>query len=960
MTSRIFVAVALLTGSWLLAPAARAAIDVSSFSVAAIREGGAAVTQAGSHPWELRTEVGFDGAGSEGGLRDLHVYLPPGLIENPSAVPRCGEGQFSLPRTSPFEASASGESCPDKSQVGVITVRSETQGTRTFGLYNLAPVDGTPARLGASPFGIPLTFTSHIRQGEGEYALVLDLREAPSALALQGFELEVWGSPWNITHNTERGNCLNESDPEDPWGKCSVGRPAANPPEAYLTLPSSCTGPMVTKLRADSNDEPGSYLPDGEPEPANPAWTAAEAAAAGKLVGCDLIPFAPNVRGQLTTDRAASATGFDLVFDIGEEGLLNPKLIAPSQPREAVVSLAEGMTINPSAAAGLGVCTPAQFAAETVTSAPGAGCPNVSKIGDLSVETPLYEKPLEGSIYLAQPADPETAGAENPFNSLLALYLVAKSRARGILVKVPGRLEPDPSTGRLTATFQELPQLPYAHFRIHFREGQRSPLLSPPTCGTYETTVALTPWLEAGPTVTRTPEFPIAHGVEGRPCPNGSTPPFSPSALGGSLNSQAGAYSTFYLHLTRTDPEQEITSYSAVLPPGLLGNLSGVPFCREAAIAAAASRSGRAEEREPSCPAASQIGRTYTGYGVGSVLAYAPGGLYLAGPFHGAPLSIVAIDSATVGPFDLGVIVVRSAIDVDQRSAQVSIDSRASTPIPHILDGIPLHLRDIRVYINRRGFMVNPTSCDPSSVVSSLTGSAPPFTDPNVAGSTSSVRYQASNCSALGFRPAISLRLRGGTRRGAYPALRVRLTPRRGDANLGRASVALPPSEFLAQEHIRAVCTVPSSEAERCPAGSQVGTATAVTPLLPEPMPGKVYLRSNPANSSGLPDLAIVLHGEGVRILALGRIDKAPNGGLRGTFEGLPDAPLTSFTLNLFGGRRGLLANGSTDFCLRPHYAIAKLLGQANVGTISHPRVTADCGRKRNRAHAKGTKGGRR
>jgi hypothetical protein len=198
---------------------------------------------------------------------------------------------------------------------------------------------------------------------------------------------------------------------------------------------------------------------------------------------------------------------------------------------------------------------------------------------------------------------------------------------------------------------------------------------------------------------------------------------------------------------------------------------------------------------------ASEIGHTVSGYGLGSALAYANGGLYLAGPYHGSPLSIVAIDSATVGPFDLGVIVVRSAIRIDPRSAQVSIDSAGSDPIPHIRDGIPLHLRDIRVYISKPSFTVNPTSCEPFTLVSALTGSAAPFADPRSATASATVPFQASTCSSLSFKPKLALKLKGGTKRGDYPSLRASVTPHPGDAGIGSAAVTLPPSEFLAQSH---------------------------------------------------------------------------------------------------------------------------------------------------------------
>jgi hypothetical protein len=408
------------------------------------------------------------------------------------------------------------------------------------------------------------------------------------------------------------------------------------------------------------------------------------------------------------------------------------------------------------------------------------------------------------------------------------------------------------------------------------------------------------------------------------------------------LNSQAGSYSALYLHLTRTDAEQEFTSYSAALPPGLLGRIAGIPYCPEAAIEAAKLRSGVEEELAPSCPAASQIGHTFSGYGVGSVLAYAPGRLYLAGPYHGSSFSVVAIDSATVGPFDLGVIVIRSAIRVDRRDARVTIDSAGSDPIPHILGGIPLHLRDIRVYLDRDRTMVNPTSCDPMSFTSTMTGSGARFSDPADDDAVSVAnRFQVSDCSALGFRPGFSLQLRGGSGRGAYPSLHALYRPRRRDANTASAAVTLPPTIFLAQEHIGEVCTRPQSEKEACPPASIYGHATAVTPLLADPLEGPVYLR---ASSNKLPDLVTQLHGDGINTEVVGRIDSA-HGGLRATFEGLPDAPVSAFQMVLKGGRHGLLVSAART-CASSPLARARFLGHANRGVIMRPRLQGSCGRR--------------
>ena len=461
---------------------------------------------------------------------------------------------------------------------------------------------------------------------------------------------------------------------------------------------------------------------------------------------CDELAFDPIASGHLSTDRASSPSGYDFTLDNDSAPLLNPVARATSQAKKAVVILPEGMSVNPSVAAGLGTCTEAQFAAETITSPPGAGCPNESKVGELTVDSPIIDGQIEGSMFFAAPR-------ENRYGTLLALYLVAKAPDRGILIKVAGRVDSDPATGRLTTTFDDLPQLPYSHFNVHFREGQRSPLATPSSCGDYATEIDTSPWLNPDTVLHQTSPFSLTSGVGGGPCPTGLAP-FTPGAVAGTLNANASSYSPFYLHLTRTDAEQEITSYSSSLPPGLLGKIAGVPFCPENLIEAAKHQNGAESASAPSCPAASLIGHTYTGYGVGSTLSYAPGTLYLAGPYHGSPLSVVAIDSAKVGPFDLGTVVIRSAIRIDRQTAQVAIDSAGSDPIPHILSGFPLRLRDIRIYIDRPDFMINPTSCDPFAVTSTLTGAGARFSDPaDDPSAAAPAPFQMSNCSALGFGP---------------------------------------------------------------------------------------------------------------------------------------------------------------------------------------------------------------
>jgi hypothetical protein len=915
------------------------------FDVAIEGEGGVGVkSQAGSHPYEITTSVNF----AEGDLRNLDLELPGGLIENPSAVSQCSQAAFHQPRVSPFEAARSGESCQPLSQIGTIEIRSGAVGSpiRTFGLFNLEAPPGFPAQIGASPFGVPMVFTPHLREASGEYGITLALRNFSQRIDVHGFALDVWGNPWGLSHNSQRGNCLNEAEPSFGWAKCPISPPSPpHSPFAYLTLPTSCSAPLAFTATASSWQDP-------TPVEASAPSRDEEGDPAG-LNGCSGLRFEPVASGQPTNFRASSASGYDFTLTPKEEALTNYKTNVPSQPRTAVVTLPDGMTINPSLAAGLGVCSPTAYAAETATSPPGAGCPENSKIGSFTVKSPLFEEVVEGGVFLAQPdlAATATPGAENPFDSLLAIYLIAKAPERGVLVKVAGRLQADPASGRLSALFEDLPQLPYSNLKVHFREGQRAPLITPAACGSFASQIDLSPWNEPGAHALSSSAFALEKGIgPNGACPSG-TPPFAPGATGGTLNSNSGSYTPFYLHLTRTDAEQEITSYSATLPKGLTGRLAGIPFCPDQAIEAAKTHTGTEEENHPSCPAASQVGRTSAGYGVGPVLAYAPGKMYLAGPYKGSALSLVAIDSAKVGPFDLGTIVIRSAFKVDPGSAALSIDSAASDPIPHIIDGIPLHLRDIRIYIDRPNFTHNPTSCEAATFASTLGGSGARFGDlSDDTTATIANRFQPFDCAARAFAPKLSLRLRGRARRGAHPALRAVLRARPEDADISRAVVTMPHSEFLAQEHIRDICTKIQFQAAHCPADSAYGHATAYTPLLDQPLSGPVYLRSS---DNPLPDLIADLHSGAIEIVLDGRIASVSGGALRVIFEGLPDAPLDRFVLNMQGGARGLLVN-SANLCATTSYAAARMVGQNNKGEALEVPLQADCKKKKSKGKGKG------
>lgn len=927
------------------------------FAARVLADGGEPATAAGSHPYLLRLDLGLNqgpGGFPDGDIRRLAIDLPPGFVLNPAALPKCSPSAFGTPRSSPFESSRSGESCPDETQVGTVDVTTSADGgqPRRFGVFNLEPPPGVPAQLGFAPYGAPVVLDLALEGEGGDSALALEAVDIAQAIDFRRLSLVLWGAPWRASHNGERGSCLNEAEPDFPWAKCSVGPQAVDRPLAYLTVPARCASDLAFVATASSWQQPGEVVRSavnrdafGQPAP---------------LGSCETLVYGPVPTGLLTDKKASSPSGFSFHLSTLED---NETLVDPDQParsltRRVTVSLPEGVTVNPSVGAGLGVCGRAQYAAESAQSLPGQHCPDGSKVGTFRLRSPLFEEWLEGSAYLATPDDPTTAtpGAENPFDAVIALYLVARSSERGTIVKLAGRIVANPRSGRLTAVFDDLPQFPYSDLQLEFPTGQRAFLVTPQTCGPAVTRIEMAPWAAGVPDFATVSSSPIETGAEGGPCPSPGAPPFAPQAMAGAVNSNVGSYTPYFVRLSRSDTEQEITSYSLVLPKGITGKLAGIPFCSDAAIAAARTRRGFAEAASPSCPAASQVGRTLTGYGVGRALTYAEGRIYLAGPYNGAPLSLVTVNSATVGPFDLGTIVIRSAFEVDPHSAQLRIDAGASDPIPHIIDGIPLHLREVRVYVDRPQFTHNPTSCQASELVSVLTGSGARYDDPSDDSTAAATRhFQLLNCLTLGFRPRLGLRLRGGSKRGDYPSLRATFASRgTRDSNLKHIAVATPHSLFLAQNHIRAVCTRVQFDAERCPSGSVYGKAVAYTPLFDDPLRGTVYLRSS---DNRLPDLVTSLRAGAVRIVLEGRIGPSRRGGILATFENLPDAPIERFTMTLFGGRRGLLTN-SVNVCGRPPVASVRALGQNDIGAIFTTKLRGQCGRGHKRG-GKGKRGGK-
>jgi hypothetical protein len=923
-----------------LAAPAQAAFGINNFDVTFTNEDGSPATQAGSHPFAMTTTFGVNytetGPGKafpDGDFKDLLIEQTEGFVGDATAMPRCPTADFSTI----IDLKAQ---CPNSTVVGQVAAAVEQPTTfASAPVFNLVPPPGAQARLGFSVLGVNVVTDVGVKQSP-RYNILASLKGSPQPLPVFGAKFRLWGNPASEAHDHFRGNpCMPGTDKfaESPAkfefikskNTCPSG--AENVP--FLTLPRNCDGPGTTTFEADSWQEPGKMVfgsaitHDDSIPPVPQGFT-----------GCGSLDFSPQIASQPTTDSAETGTGLDFDIEFHDEGLKNPEGIAQSDIKKTVVTLPEGMTVNPSIGEGLGVCTPADYERESLKVAFGEGCPNASKIGTVSVDTPLLANPIGGSVYLAQQDDPTSPGQENPFDSLIAFYIVIKDPSEQILVKVPAKVEPDPLTGQLVTTVEDIPQVPFSKFNFHFREGQRAPLVSPPRCGTYETKAELTPWARPSEVLVTTSAFKVTRGIGGGPCPSGGVPPFHPSFQAGAVNNQAGAFSPFLMRLQRADGEQDMTKFSSILPPGELGSLKGVEKCSDAAIDAAKSKTGRQEIASPSCPAGSLIGHTTAGAGVGSALTYVGGQLYLAGPYKGDPLSVVSVTPAVAGPFDAGTVVVRLALTLNSKTAEVEVDGANSDPIPHILKGIVLKVRDLRVNVDRPNFTLNPTSCDESSVKGTLFGSyLDVFSSSDDVPFDLSARYQAANCLNLGFKPKLDLKLKGGTKRGGHPALTATYKPRPGDANLEGLVVRLPRSAFLDQAHIRTICTRVQFAVDACPKGAQYGFIKAWTPLLDEPLAGPVWLRSS---NHKLPDMVFDLKGL-VDVEVSTRID-SQKGGIRASLESAPDAPITKVLLTMQGGKKGLIVN-SRDLCAGKSKANVEFAGHNGKEAKANPAMRADC-----------------
>ena len=910
-------------------------------------EDGSAAFLAASHPYQQTIAFGFpteypeDLLTNAGHPHEVDLDLPSGLIGDPAATPvLCSEAQLET------------GTCPLAAQVGVFEVTTIEGAAGIIGLnrdplYNMAPQQGSPAELGVNIAGLGLfahLFAS-VRT-DGDYGIKVT---TPDVLALGTtpiFEVQtqVWGDPSDPRHGLA-GQC-----PGPEPGK-TVPCPLPEQQLPFWTLPGHCTGQSdVTSIRADTWEQPGDFK-EATYESGDLNGTSVS------LTDCASLDFHPMIRSKPTTNLSDSPSGLD--FDLNQPQDLTKNGRASAALRDAVVTLPAGMVVNPSQANGLEACGVTQIGLSTAIGATPihftdrpASCPEASKLGTVEVTSPLLARrnelhqleldpetglplpePLHGSVFLAEPF-------QNPFDSLLAVYLSVEDPKTGIYAKLAGRIEPDPQTGQLVATFKENPELPLQDVRLSLFKGARASLITPLTCGTHSTTTDLTPWsAPEGAEATPADSFQTTATPAGGACPAAETElPNAPGFAAGTLTRGAGSYSPFVLKLSREDGTQRLTGFDTLLPPGLTAKLAGIPACSDAAIAQAISRSkpeeGILEKTSPSCPSSSALGTVNVAAGAGPTPFHTTGTAYLAGPYKGAPS-----EHGRDHPGDR-----RPLRPRHRRRPRRPLPRPKYRPDPRRLRPLPDHpprhparpARGRRASSTGPTFTLNPTSCDPMAITGSaisIFGQSSPLSTP----------FQVGGCGSLPFKPKLSLQLKGKTKRTSHPTLIANLSAKPGEANIAKAQVKLPQAAFLDNAHIGTICTRVQFAAKSCPPGSVYGTVSATTPLLDYPLTGNVYLRSS---THQLPDLVADLNGpssQPIEIALAGTTDSV-KGALRNTFEAVPDAPVSKFHLELFGGKKGLIIL-SAGLCKSPK-AQVQLDGQNGKFFDTSPTVRTSCPKK--------------
>jgi hypothetical protein len=651
------------------------------------------------------------------------------------------------------------------------------------------------------------------------------------------------------------------------------GAPAGIIPEPFFSNPTRCGSTQPTRISVRSWQHPERWVSAEAPSP--------------DVTGCDKLQFAPSMTATPSTSLPDAPSGLDVVLRFPQ----NTVPAANSTPalRTAKVTLPEGMTINPGSADGLGACPDSLL---KLNSTEPTTCPDASKIGTVEATSPVLDEKLAGAVYL------RTQNSDDPESGeMFRMALVLENKARGLSIRLPGQIKVNKDTGRIVTEFQDNPQLPVSEIKLALKTGPRAPLVTPPTCGDKSIDAHLAAWSAQTADLGSSSIIDCAADLGG----------FAPTLTAGAASPTAGTFSPFGLTITKPDGNQPLTSVSMALPTGLLAQLKG--------------------------NIGSQVGTVRAFAGPGSNPFMLPGKVFLEGPYGDAPFSLRVVVPAKAGPFDLGDVVVRQKIYVDPITAQVTV---VSDPLPTIVKGVPVRLQRLDVNVDKPGFIINPTSCAAKSITGTL-GAV------DGQSATINVRFQVGDCASLALKPSLGLTLsgKGQTRDGGHPAVSATLTQPVGQSNLKKVRVALPLSLALDPDNAASdgLCSFAegSKPDPKCPASSVVGRATAVTPILDQPLSGPVYFvkneRKDPKSGRSIkttPKLVIPLVGENGLKLTLTGASTVVDDQLVTTFDNIPDAPVSSFKLDINGGKKGILVVSGTDICKATQVADQQIDGQNN------------------------------
>jgi hypothetical protein len=846
-------------------------------------------TQAAGHPeWGITSfELNHTGSGGsrkpEGQLKRIRVDVPPGLAADPQALETCSKAQF--------ESSPAG--CPAGSVVGETELEAVVEVLKvpivtpalTGQVYNLEQSPGLPLDFGINvePAGPVVSPTHLFLEGHVSYAHEADLeaRGVPSGDYHEWFEIN------NIpTETTVLG--LAKSPLKILKSKLLFkGKAGAG---NFLTLPSGCSSTTTSYLEVESYEGQKASIPTHTPV---------------GVEGCDNVPFKPTAGVIPETAATDQPDGATTVVAVPQ----NATTTNTADIQDAHVTLPEGLTLDPSAAHGLEACTAAQIGIGTAGS---ATCPAGSRVGTVTIETDLPPGSLAGGVYLGSPTGGTITGP--PYT----IYFDAKS-VYGVEVKLQGSVIPNPSTGRLEVSFLNNPQLPFSELRLTLNGGPRAPLGNPLTCGAPRVESLFTPYT-GGPAALSSNPF-VTTG-----CPNPL--PFALTQSTQSANATAGAYSPYTFNLARADGQQYLSQVSTTIPAGLLGDIPSVTLCGEPQASGGA------------CTAASQIGVATVTAGAGTEPYAFSGPVFLTGPYNGAPYGLSIPVRVEAGPFNLGTVTTRAMITVDPHTARVTV----STPppgtagaLPTIVGGVPVRLKTLKVEVNRPSFIFNPTNCGALATESTLTS-----TFNGTQGLSSP--FQVGNCSALAFKPSFKTSTSAKTSKLNGASLQVSLTQPAHEANMKSVVVELPkqlPSRLTTLQKACPEATFAANPVNCRALGSEVGSATVVTPVLPGTLSGSAYLVSHGGES--FPDLDIVLEGDGVKVILTGNT-KITKGITSSTFATIPDVPVTSFVLNLpVGPHSALTAIGG--LCLKPLLMPTTITAQSGAQVKQSTRISvSSCG----------------